>query len=77
IHRSYILSKKIRCVSPAPWYDYSDHVVESYFGVANQVIRKYKGTEIGSRTNFFITTTENQELLELPWLYLAPYLIYN
>ncbi|MBD2280451.1 GTPase domain-containing protein [Aphanizomenon flos-aquae] len=61
----------------APWYDYSDHVVESYFGVANQVIRKYKGTEIGSRTNFFITTTENQELLELPWLYLAPYLIYN
>lgn len=61
----------------APWYEYSDHVVDAYFGVANQVIRKYKSTEIGSRTNFFITTTENQELLELPWLYLAPYLIHR
>ncbi|MBD2136045.1 GTPase domain-containing protein [Anabaena sp. FACHB-1237] len=61
----------------APWYEYSDYVLEAYFGVGNQVIRKYKGTEIGARTNFFITSTESIELLELPWLYLAPYLIYS
>ncbi|MDZ8105250.1 MAG: GTPase domain-containing protein [Nostoc sp. DedQUE12a] len=61
----------------APWYEYSDYVLGAYFGVANQVIRQYKGTEIGGRTQFFISTTENQELLELPWLYLAPYLIYS
>ena len=62
--------------SPTPWYKYSDHVIGAYFGAGSQLIRQYKGTEIGSRTNFFITTTENQDLLELPWLYLAPYLIH-
>ncbi|HLP91200.1 MAG TPA: GTPase domain-containing protein [Nostocaceae cyanobacterium] len=61
----------------APWYEYSDYVVSAYFGIANQVIRQYKATELGSRTQFFISTTENQALLELPWLYLAPYLIYT
>ncbi|NET62302.1 MAG: hypothetical protein F6K47_41210 [Symploca sp. SIO2E6] len=60
----------------SPWYEYQDYVLDIYFTVASKEIRKYKSTEIGSRTRFFITTTENQDLLELPWLYLAPYIAY-
>ncbi len=61
----------------APWFEYDAYVREVYFTAASQEIRKYKATEIGSRTSFFITTTENQDLLELPWLYLSPYIAYT
>jgi len=61
----------------APWFEYNDYVLGAYFTAASKEIRKYKASEIGSRTNFFITTTENQDLLELPWLYLGPYIAYS
>ena len=61
----------------APWFKYSSYVSDIYFSAASQVIRNYKATTVGSRTHFFITTTEQQELLELPWLYLGPYMAYN
>jgi signal recognition particle receptor subunit beta len=61
----------------APWFEYSEYVLDTYFSVASKDIRKYKASEIGSRTHFFITTTEDQGLLELPWLFLGPYIAYR
>jgi GTPase SAR1 family protein len=61
----------------APWFDYNEYVLESYFGVANKEIHSYKSTKSGSKTIFFISSTESQDLLELPWLYLGPYIAYS
>jgi len=61
----------------SPWFEYNEYVLDTYFSVASKDIKKYKASEVGSRTNFFITTTEDQGLLELPWLYLGPYIAYT
>jgi hypothetical protein len=61
----------------APWFDYNEYVLESYFGVADKEIHAYKTTRSGSKTIFFISSTESQALLELPWLYLGPYIAYS
>jgi GTPase SAR1 family protein len=61
----------------APWFDYNQYVLESYFGVASKEIYAYKNTISGSKTTFFISSTESQALLELPWLYLGPYIAYS
>jgi GTPase SAR1 family protein len=61
----------------APWFDYNEYVLESYFGVASKEVHAYKATSSGSKTIFFISSTESQALLELPWLYLGPYIAYS
>jgi GTPase SAR1 family protein len=61
----------------APWFEYNSYVIERYFGSAQHMITQYQATEAGMRSKFFITTTENQDLLELPWLYLGPYIAFK
>ncbi|MEW6498113.1 MAG: GTPase domain-containing protein [Cyanobacteriota bacterium] len=57
-----------------PWFDYNNHIRNTYFTAANEIIRQYNSRTTGSSLRFFITTTKNQSLLELPWIYLGAYI---
>ena len=46
----------------------------AYFRAASTVLESFNMTDTGSKVEYFITTTENIDLLELPFLYLADYL---
>lgn len=46
----------------------------AYFRSAVAVLEPFNMTDTGSKVEYFITTTENIDLLELPFLYLADYL---
>jgi len=53
---------------------------EEYFGLAKQLINNFKSKRV--RINnlepyFFLTTVKNRDLLEAPWLHLAPYIYHN
>jgi len=49
---------------------------QGYFNVAQRSLERFNGTDMGGKTEYFVTTTENIGVLELPFLHLAAYLDY-
>ncbi|MGB3204166.1 MAG: hypothetical protein WBB28_04195 [Crinalium sp.] len=59
------------------WFDYDNHIRNTYFSLADQAIREYKSRNYRCEVRFMITTIDNPNLLELPWIYLGSYLANN
>jgi hypothetical protein len=59
------------------WSNYEEHVVRQYYTPAKEFIERTGDKSILNRTNFFITSTQDRHLLELPWLSLSPYILYD
>jgi GTPase SAR1 family protein len=57
-----------------PWYEHNQHVKNSYFNAAQDMIRECNRDRNLPEFRFFITTTYSPDLLELPWIYLGSYL---
>ncbi|NJM73009.1 MAG: hypothetical protein HC862_24275 [Scytonema sp. RU_4_4] len=55
------------------FYEYSTYIRKTYFLAAEKLIRDYNASNRAT-LQFFITTTDNQSLLELPWIYLGAFL---
>jgi hypothetical protein len=60
--------------SDRSWYEYNNYVKNIYFGVAKEVITEFSRNKDTPNLSFFLTTTKNKYLLELPWVYLSFYL---
>lgn len=58
-------------------FDYNNYVRNTYFNAADDIIRAYNSFHPTAPLQFFITTTENQILLELPWVYLGTYIAHT
>lgn len=61
-----------RPVGGAPWWKIHDDSLSMYFSAAKQEIKNYN-----KPIQILITTIKNRSLLELPWLYLSPYIVHN
>ncbi|MEH1798987.1 MAG: hypothetical protein V7L13_07415 [Nostoc sp.] len=59
-----------------PFYQFNKNVREMYFTAAEKVIHNYHSRG-GKPIQFFVTSTKSRSLLELPWLYLSPYILYS
>ena len=55
------------------WVTYNEHIQRTYFELAAPIIRQHN-RQSAITPRFFITTTKNPALLELPWIYLGAYL---
>jgi GTPase SAR1 family protein len=58
---------------PSLFYEYNTYIRKTYFTPAEKLIREYHRILYAS-LQFFITTTDNEQLLELPWIYLGAFL---
>ncbi len=58
------------------WLDYDNHVRNTYFGLADDIIRQHNTQPPYLSPQFFITTIKSPTLLELPWVYLGSHLAY-
>lgn len=56
------------------WFEYNNHIRETYFTKVNNIIRDYNSQQPGTNVRFFITTIKNSSLLEIPWIYIGSYL---
>jgi len=58
------------------WWKINETARKMYFNQVEKPIKNYhkKG---GKQLQFFITSIKNRGLLELPWLYLSPYILYQ
>lgn len=54
------------------FYEYNTHIRKTYFTNVEKHIRDYNSNS--SNLQFFITTTDNPQLLELPWIYIGAFL---
>ncbi|MGK7956579.1 MAG: GTPase domain-containing protein [Crocosphaera sp.] len=59
------------------WATYSNFVYQTYFIPAHSLIKKYNRQPNVPRLQYFITSMQNPRLLELPWLYMMPYLSHS
>ncbi|BAZ28858.1 hypothetical protein NIES4074_12930 [Cylindrospermum sp. NIES-4074] len=55
----------------SPFFEYNKYVRRTYFTSADKIIQEYNSRPYATALQFFITSTDNPHLLELPWIYLA------
>ncbi|MDJ0581082.1 hypothetical protein [Crocosphaera sp.] len=53
------------------WFDYNQHIKETYFDLAYDIIRDHNKQPPFLAPRLFVTSTKNSNLLELPWVYLG------
>ncbi|HBE20772.1 MAG TPA: hypothetical protein DEG17_01045 [Cyanobacteria bacterium UBA11149] len=56
------------------WFEYNNYIRRTYFSKADNIIREYNAQSNGTALRFFITTTKNLSLLEIPWVYLGAFI---
>jgi hypothetical protein len=55
------------------WGKHDDHIRETYFSLADDIIREHNSQPPNLNPKFFVTTIHYPTLLELPWVYLGAY----
>lgn len=58
------------------WFNYNKYIRDTYFDAAYDIIREHNAQPPYLSPRFFITTIDNPNLLELPWVYLGSHLAY-
>ena len=58
-----------------PWYQFDQMVRNEFFGEVKAEIAKYENPK--QPFQFFVTSVKNRSLLERPWLYISPYILYS
>ncbi|MBR8826665.1 MAG: hypothetical protein DSM107014_01960 [Gomphosphaeria aponina SAG 52.96 = DSM 107014] len=58
------------------WWKFNETARKKYFYQVEKNIKNYHQRG-GKPIQFFITSIKNRGLLELPWLYLSPYILYQ
>ncbi|MDJ0729297.1 MAG: hypothetical protein QNJ33_04815 [Crocosphaera sp.] len=58
------------------WFKYNQHIKDTYFDLALDIIREHNSKPPYLSPRFFVTTIKNPNLLELPWVYLGSQLAY-
>ena len=55
------------------WGKHDDHIRETYFSLADDIIREHNSQPPHLNPKFFVTSIHHPTLLELPWVYLGAY----
>lgn len=55
------------------WGKHDDHIRETYFSLADDIIREHNSQPPYLNPKFFVTSIHHPTLLELPWVYLGAY----
>jgi hypothetical protein len=55
------------------WGKHDDHIRETYFSLADDIIREHNFQPPYLNPKFFVTSIHHPTLLELPWVYLGAY----
>lgn len=58
----------------AKWYEYDRYVRKMYFSKFESAIRRYNAQNRNTKLRFFITSKDEPDLLEMPWVYLGSFL---